>query len=516
MQKKQQNKHFNQLILSLALFFASVAIFSSRTYAQEIAPDSSIQGTPPTVSCGDASVPSYNALFPSKPGSYDVYVKLGKITQPSKVTLSYQGFSSPDCKTIGSVAANGEEWTKIGDWNPNQEEALSTFVLSSDSIKGLPDANRPTVLIVSKTDPVCIPAKECATSVDGRVGSIKAAGTLANEDSLRILQAQNPAEDTLVRVDYYVDNKPAYSSSTIEPFNLHYVGGGEHLLTTVATYKSNQQVVFTDNISHGLSYEVSYILYSFFFANRTLILIVVGSLIVWMVISVSLFAAREIYRRRKWQEQHFQYDSDYQASHHSLLPRHHYAIFEKFPVVFAKRGGFVVGLITISVVLMVVINSYILGIYSVDGPSMEDTLHTGETLVVNKTVKTWDKISRREYTPKRNQIIVFSKQADILFDPSEGVKTSYVVKRVIALPGERITVDDKGVKVYNEKYPDGFNPEESQAWTAKAHLNNQVDIDVTLGPDELFIMGDNRPESIDSRSYGAIKLDKVQGNVLFK
>ena len=88
-----------------------------------------------------------------------------------------------------------------------------------------------------------------------------------------------------------------------------------------------------------------------------------------------------------------------------------------------------------------------------------------------------------------------------------------IVKRVIGLPGERVTVKGDVITVYNAATPSGFSPDAGRSYHPIGRSDQSLDIDITLGVDELFVVGDNRPVSIDSRDTGPVKISDVVGLV---
>ncbi len=127
----------------------------------------------------------------------------------------------------------------------------------------------------------------------------------------------------------------------------------------------------------------------------------------------------------------------------------------------------------------------------VNGSSMSDTLSDGDNLIC-------DRISYRFSDPKRFDVVVFP--------PVEGEKT-YYIKRVIGLPGETVKIDYDGViyidgKVLDENYGTETIIQPGLAAT-----------EVFLGPDEYFVLGDNRNNSLDSRfeEVGNIDGDSIIG-----
>ncbi len=86
-----------------------------------------------------------------------------------------------------------------------------------------------------------------------------------------------------------------------------------------------------------------------------------------------------------------------------------------------------------------------------------------------------------------------------------------MVKRVIGLPGERVVIKDGVVTVYNREHPDGFNPDATGKWKSDLTNNPNENIDVSLGQSEILVAGDNRPESLDSRTNGPIDVSEIVG-----
>lgn len=182
---------------------------------------------------------------------------------------------------------------------------------------------------------------------------------------------------------------------------------------------------------------------------------------------------------------------------------------------FIKRHPFVrdvFGIIIFVACVLVgtlLINAFVFRSFSVLGPSMEKTLFTGDRLIVNRLPVTWSQIQNKTYIPERGQIIVFRNPN---FDQATGEE--YIVKRVIAFPGERVTVKGGAVTVFNASNPDGFHPDD--AFHGEPGSPTSGDVDTTVSKDTLFVMGDHRQGdfSCDSRScMGTIPFYDVVGPV---
>lgn len=193
----------------------------------------------------------------------------------------------------------------------------------------------------------------------------------------------------------------------------------------------------------------------------------------------------------------------------------------------------VVSLVVFIAVIVIgawLINTFIFQSFNVVGPSMEPTLEgegSSDRLIVNRLPVTAAKISGQQYTPSRGDIIVFK-------NPLHGSGTGqdeYIVKRVIGLPGERVTVDNCTLKVHNAEHSEGFDPYPDFKHLAKndSEVNTCVDgdgTDVTVPTGQIFVTGDHRVSnySMDSRtgenneraSLGTIPLEDIVGPVALR
>ena len=129
----------------------------------------------------------------------------------------------------------------------------------------------------------------------------------------------------------------------------------------------------------------------------------------------------------------------------------------------------------------------------VEGASMENTLHNGDNLIV-------DKLSYRFRDPERFDIIVF---------PFQFQDNTYYIKRIIGLPGETVQImDDGSIYINGEKLEENYGME-----VIKPETIGRAAEPIELGDDEYFVMGDNRNNSSDSRTdmVGNIKRENIIG-----
>lgn len=156
------------------------------------------------------------------------------------------------------------------------------------------------------------------------------------------------------------------------------------------------------------------------------------------------------------------------------------------------------------------INTYIFRSFSVQGISSENTMSTGDHLIINRVPVTVEQLKNKTYIPPRGQFIVFKNPAWATGQPDE-----FIVKRVIAYGGERVTVKDGILKVYNSQHPEGFEPDKDMKHgRPKSPTSGNVDEIVTDGM--IFVSGDNRIDqnSYDSRNgLGLIPLGDIIGPV---
>lgn len=166
---------------------------------------------------------------------------------------------------------------------------------------------------------------------------------------------------------------------------------------------------------------------------------------------------------------------------------------------------------------------------------MENTLKNDDRVVVNRAAVSWAHFLGQEYVPDRGQIIVFMNEDEqkvkeyktkgvenpMTCTAPSNVSDQYIIKRVIAFPGERVIVKDGIMTIYNNEHPDGFVYDTGWRVSAndgpKEYTSGEVDTTVPEG--ELFVSGDNREgsNSWDSRNgLGTIPYCRIIGPVMFR
>ena len=205
-----------------------------------------------------------------------------------------------------------------------------------------------------------------------------------------------------------------------------------------------------------------------------------------------------------------------EAPHHNPQPPTEPEPPTPDPVDRAKSGWHeffsTIGILVTALLVAFMIIAFVFRSYQVDGPSMETTLQNTDKLIIWKVPRTWANITRHPYIPNRGDVIVFTESGLGQFGQQD---TKQLIKRVVGLPGDRVVVENGSYTIYNNEHPDGFNPDKTLPY-GKNIPETSGNVDVTLGKEQLFVSGDNRPDSLDSRSFGPIDADQVVGKLVIR
>lgn len=151
----------------------------------------------------------------------------------------------------------------------------------------------------------------------------------------------------------------------------------------------------------------------------------------------------------------------------------------------------------IALLIVIPIRIFIAQPFIVRGASMEPTFQGGEYLIV-------DQLSYRFEEPARGDVIILRYPLD---------ESVFFIKRIIGLPGE--TVEIVGDAIVIQPIGGGVPITLDESYIPDDRLQNEYGV-YTLGEEEYFVMGDNRKESSDSRSWGPLPEDDVIGKALIR
>jgi signal peptidase I len=167
----------------------------------------------------------------------------------------------------------------------------------------------------------------------------------------------------------------------------------------------------------------------------------------------------------------------------------------------ASAGIFLLELIKVAVlagITIAFVRYFLFKPFYVKGASMEPNFFDKEYLII-------DELSYRLRPPQRGEVVVFKYPEN----PKE-----YFLKRIIGLPGERVKVSEGQITIYNKEHPEGVVLDEPYLPQDLFTVGNGLP--VQLDENNYFVMGDNRPNSFDSRRFGAVDKSLVVGRVFFR
>ncbi|MBU5592018.1 signal peptidase I [Clostridium sp. MSJ-4] len=174
---------------------------------------------------------------------------------------------------------------------------------------------------------------------------------------------------------------------------------------------------------------------------------------------------------------------------------------------FLKEFKSLVLSIILAFFIVTLLNTKVFAMVQVQQSSMEDTLYSGDRMFV-------DKITYSFNEPKRGDIIIFLED-DIKEKFVDDIKIFFkdifnsenvskrMVKRVIALPGDEIDIKDRSVYINDEKISEDYIKGDT--------LKRELNLPTKVPEGKLFVLGDNREKSRDSRNFGFIDLKAVEG-----
>ncbi len=168
-----------------------------------------------------------------------------------------------------------------------------------------------------------------------------------------------------------------------------------------------------------------------------------------------------------------------------------------------------------SIIVLSFINTKVFAMAKVQQSSMENTLYNDEKLIL-------DKLSYNFVKPERGDIIIFLKdeeKGNVLEESYKYIKevTSFnhlsdnrrrYVKRVIGIEGDEINISSGYVYINGEKL--------EELYIKGKTYNRDIEFPIVVGENQFFVLGDNREVSQDSRDFGLINLNQIEGKATFR
>jgi len=157
--------------------------------------------------------------------------------------------------------------------------------------------------------------------------------------------------------------------------------------------------------------------------------------------------------------------------------------------------------IAVALLIAFVVRGFVLQQFYISGPSMESTMFQNNRVLVNK-------LSYRLHDIHRGDVVVFDRVT------TDGVEVQHddLIKRVIGLSGDTVSISDCVVSVNGKQVEEPYLNDYD---LAQSNLDDRCRVPemaaTTVASGQLFVMGDNRPQSFDSRMFGTVDEDLVVG-----
>ncbi len=155
----------------------------------------------------------------------------------------------------------------------------------------------------------------------------------------------------------------------------------------------------------------------------------------------------------------------------------------------------IIKILIIAAIIVLPIRYFLFQPFIVKGDSMVPNFQTGDYLIV-------DEFSYRFTSPHRGDVIVLKYPLDT---------TQRFIKRVIGLPGDTVDVSNGKVMITENGKTETLNEN-----SYLPGITTSGSVHTTLGPNDYFVMGDNRPFSYDSRSWGILPKDDIIGKAMIR
>lgn len=171
--------------------------------------------------------------------------------------------------------------------------------------------------------------------------------------------------------------------------------------------------------------------------------------------------------------------------------------------------------ILLAVVIAFLIRGFVFEPVYIEGESMENTLSTAQRLIVYKLGYYFNPPAKGDiivlqYQEGLTKLLPFMNDIPIFKKAIPSISEVDYIKRVIAIPGDKIDIRDKYV------YINGVKIEEPYLKEKGVTDNQSLELPLMVPPDKVVVMGDNRLNSRDSRQIGLIEFNRIKGKAVFR
>lgn len=455
---------------------------------------------------------SLNVLTKIPTAKYNLYAKIDQATNYNQVSI-YSQSAYGYCTELRKSTILSQNWTLISSgFDVKDEETGFLASINGTNVDSESSDHQIELLMLPTSIDIKFDGNNLTTKISSETAQIIPKQSPRPDGNLRINYIQALDPNFVENVSYYVDNKLAYTRrADLNDVTYKYLSqySDSSQLRREVYFKTGDKVTITTPLDIENITFYAYLKWLFMqippIIFVLIILLIVLLATMWVLKLVSFF-----YKRRTWL-----------INHGLLKPKQIISVsqamfLQKIYSSFYVLRRILLGL-GIAIFVLVFVLSFVVDVFHVDGPSMQNTLKTGNKLLVYKSkVRTTKLLTNKPYSPNRGAIVVLDRSdsdKNWLARTMAFQQKGTIVKRVIGLPGENVEIVGNQVTITKL---DGtkINPDINGKWSNKMIEDYRgINLNVKLQSDEVFVLGDNRPESIDSRYLGAIKLSKIIGEV---
>ena len=171
--------------------------------------------------------------------------------------------------------------------------------------------------------------------------------------------------------------------------------------------------------------------------------------------------------------------------------------------------------ILLAVVIAFLIRGFVFEPVYVEGESMESTLSTAQRLIVYKLGYYFNPPQKGDiivlqYQEGITRLLPFMNDIPIFKKAIPSISEVDYIKRVIAVPGDKLDIRDNYVYINDVKIDEPYLKEQGVTH------NQSLELPLVVPPDKVVVMGDNRLNSKDSRQIGLIEFNRIKGKAVFR